>query len=83
MVQIRVMSDDGQAVEDVLQTAHRWLSACPDLVVGDPTRLSHRGGGGRVVFELMLARPGVRVESAERVDQPARDSPARRGPRRA
>lgn len=78
MVQIRVMSDDGQAVEDVLQTAHRWLSACPDLVVGDPTRLSHRGGGGRVVFEVMLVRPAVRVEHAERVDPPAGGPPVRR-----
>lgn len=85
MAQIRIMSDNAAEVEQVLDLLLEYLRDCPDLAAGSPTRLGHRGGGGRVVFELMPARPTtppVRVE-AERVDEPAPSRPrvARRSPR--
>ncbi|MFD9948822.1 hypothetical protein ACFWYW_46775 [Nonomuraea sp. NPDC059023] len=82
MVQFRAMADDGQAVQDVLAAVIPWLRACPDLIISDTRELGHRGGGSRVVFEVLLARPAdapVRA-TAERVTprSPAR-SPGRRG----
>ncbi|SDI55213.1 hypothetical protein SAMN05421505_16810 [Sinosporangium album] len=85
MVQFRAMGDDASDVDEVLDVAHAWLRECPGLVVGPTTRLRHRNGGGRLVFEVMLARPANPPErvQAERIDvQPAR-SPRADGGRRA
>ncbi|GII83643.1 hypothetical protein Ssi03_16330 [Sphaerisporangium siamense] len=84
MPQVRMMGDDAEEVDAVLEVALAWLRSCPDLIVGSPTRLGHRNGGGRVVFELMLARPAApqRVQ-AERVDVPARRRAAGSARRRA
>ncbi len=72
MPQVRLMGDDPDEVDDVLEVALRWLRTCPDLVVGNPTGLHHRSGGRRVVFELMLAAPtGPQRVQAERVDTPS------------
>ncbi|GLX06583.1 hypothetical protein [Microbispora sp. NBRC 16548] len=60
-------------MEHVLAILVPWLRACPDLVVGDPTRLRHRSGGGRIVFEV-IATPGRPYASAERVDPEHHDS---------
>ncbi len=91
MVQIRVMSDDFGSASRVLEVLLPLLEASPDLVVGDTTELSHRGGGRRVVFDLSPTRPGpvgdgptadggtvdweVRVEWA---DRPPRSRPRSR-----
>ncbi|WP_157252189.1 hypothetical protein [Nonomuraea typhae] len=68
MVQFRAMADDAASVEDVLAVVILWLRAHPDLVISDARQLQHRGGGGRVVFEVLLtpsARGPFRV-AAER-----------------
>lgn len=80
MAQVRVMADDVDEVDAILAELLPWLRACPTLAAGSPTRLGHRGGGGRVVFELMLsgsAAGPVRVE-AERTDRPNRSAVGRR-----
>ncbi|MER6365829.1 hypothetical protein [Kitasatospora sp. NPDC001527] len=92
MVQVRVMGDDAARVRDVLAVLLPYLERCPDLVLGDTTELGHRGGGGRVVFDLSLPRsaagsttagspaddpPGSVWVRSERADRAAR--PARQG----
>ncbi|MFF4647479.1 hypothetical protein [Streptomyces sp. NPDC001389] len=68
MVQLRVMTDDRMLGEEVLEVLLPLLRACTALHAGEPTRLSHRGGGLRVVLDVQLAgAPTVRVE---RVDPP-------------
>lgn len=48
----------------------RLMADSDELQVGEPVRLRHRGGGGRVVVDVSAVRPGpIRVE-AERVDDP-------------
>lgn len=83
MVQFRAMDDDADDVARVLAVVLPLLDGCPDLVVSGPRRLRHdRGGGGRVVFEVLLAggqRP--RWVDAERVDEPAPRPTRRRLPR--
>jgi len=78
MLQLRLMGDDPDHVDEVLQILLPLLRSCPDLQVGDETRLRHRGGGGRVVVDVTAAarrtRGRVRV-TAERVDA----QPPRRG----
>ncbi|MEU6285012.1 hypothetical protein [Streptomyces sp. NPDC047028] len=63
MVQLRVMTDDKQRGEDVLAVLLPLLKACTALEAGEPTRLSHRNGGLRVVLDVQLAKaPTVTVE---------------------
>ncbi|WP_086708916.1 hypothetical protein [Streptomyces antimycoticus] len=69
MVQLRVMTDDRGRGEDVLAVLLPLLQACTALQASEPTRLSHRGGGLRVVLDVQLAgAPAVRIE---REDGPA------------
>ncbi|MEU4229522.1 hypothetical protein AB0F17_34940 [Nonomuraea sp. NPDC026600] len=78
MTQFRAMDDNAAEADEVLAIAIPWLRACPDLVVGSTTQLSHRGNGRRVVFEVLLAPDrGPQRAHAERVDQPA-TAPAQR-----
>lgn len=69
MVQLRVMTDDKQLGEDVLAVLLPLLGACTALQAGEPTRLSHRGGGLRVVLDVQLA--GAPTVTVERADAPA------------
>ncbi|MBV9025207.1 MAG: hypothetical protein JO362_15770 [Streptomycetaceae bacterium] len=69
MVQLRVMTDDKELGEQILDVLLPLLKACTALRTSEPTRLSHRGGGLRVVLDVQLAgAPSVRVE---RKDWPA------------
>ncbi|MFD8386546.1 hypothetical protein ACFV2X_49995 [Streptomyces sp. NPDC059679] len=88
MVQLRVMTDDRELGEDVLELLLPLLKACTALRTGEPTRLSHRGGGLRVVLDVQLA--GASTVTVERDDVPrssgtrtrAGGAPARRQRRR-
>ncbi|MEU7095906.1 hypothetical protein [Kitasatospora aureofaciens] len=75
------MGDDSERVRQVLELMLPLLQSCPDLVVGDTTQLSHRTGGGRVVFDVSLSAgattgsstaggPGSVWVRAERTDRP-------------
>ncbi|MFJ4343568.1 hypothetical protein [Streptomyces sp. NPDC088915] len=78
MVQIRVMTDDRERGERVVEILLPLLEACTALQAGEPTRLTHRGGGLRLVLDVQPAEgvTGVRVE---REGAPARPP---RAPRR-
>ena len=70
MLQLRIMGDDPAHVDRVLEVLLRLMADSDELQVGEPVRLRHRGGGGRVVVDVSAVRPGpIRVE-AERVDDP-------------
>ncbi|MFC7933090.1 hypothetical protein [Streptomyces cinereoruber] len=82
------MTDDRDRGEDVLAVLLPLLNACTALQAGEPTRLSHRGGGLRVVLDVQLA--GAPTVTVERDDAPtgtytrSGGPPARRPrPRRA
>ncbi|MCX4554559.1 hypothetical protein [Streptomyces sp. NBC_01500] len=63
MVQLRLMTDEKDRGEDVLAVLLPLLNACTALQASEPTRLSHRGGGLRVVLDVQLAgAPTVTVE---------------------
>ncbi|WP_341485509.1 hypothetical protein WJ438_40640 (plasmid) [Streptomyces sp. GD-15H] len=81
MVQIRVMTDDRERGERVVEILLPLLQACTALQAGEPTRLSHRGGGLRLVLDVQPTEgpAGVRLE---REDTPARP-PRAPGRRRA
>ena len=76
------------AVEDVLDVLLPLLKACTALQASEPTRLSHRGGGLRVVLDVQPA--GASTVRVERVDVSAASgtgatgggAPARRQRRR-
>ncbi|QKZ20574.1 hypothetical protein [Streptomyces chartreusis] len=71
------MTDDRELGEDVLEVLLPLLKACTALQASEPTRLSHRGGGLRVVLDVQLADgPTVRVE---RVNEPAGSRSTARG----
>lgn len=76
MVQVRVMTDDKQIGEDVLAVLLPLLNACTALQASEPTKLSHRGGGLRVVLDVQLA--GAPTVTVERDDVP-RSGRARSG----
>ncbi|ATL88747.1 hypothetical protein [Streptomyces malaysiensis] len=84
MVQLRVMTDDRERGEDVLAVLLPLLQACTALQASEPTRLSHRGGGLRVVLDVQLAgAPAVRIEredgpTASRTRTGRGGAPARR-----
>ncbi|MFE7194460.1 hypothetical protein [Kitasatospora sp. NPDC057541] len=64
------MGDDAARVRDVLAVLLPYLEQCPDLVVGDTTELGHRGGGGRVVFDLSLPRSAAASTAGGSADDP-------------
>ncbi|MFI6910468.1 hypothetical protein ACIBKY_55125 [Nonomuraea sp. NPDC050394] len=89
MPQVRIMGDDPDHVEQVTTLLLVLIDVSPALTAGDPTRLRHRSGGGRIVFDVnttsatgrrtAAARP-ERVR-AERLDNQPATRP-RRTPRR-
>lgn len=86
MAQIRVMTDDRDEGERVLQILEPLLNACTALVVGSRTTLHHRGGGLRVTYEALCA-PGATTIRVDRVDADEdvtveRAGEPERGPRR-
>ncbi|WP_018569640.1 hypothetical protein [Streptomyces sp. PsTaAH-124] len=84
MVQLRVMTDDKQRGEEVLAVLLPLLNACTALQASEPTKLSHRGGGLRVVLDVQLAgAPTVTVERADELTGTRTRSgpPATRRPR--
>ncbi|MFI9845165.1 hypothetical protein ACIHFD_49660 [Nonomuraea sp. NPDC051941] len=83
MVQFRAMDDNADDVADVLAVALPWLQACPDLVLSGTRELGHRGGGGRVVWEVLLAPAARQRAQAERVKADRVDEPAPQPRRRA
>jgi hypothetical protein len=52
MVQIRVMTDDRERGEQVVEILLPLLQACTALHTSEPTRLTHRSGGLRLVLDL-------------------------------
>ncbi|MFE2749636.1 hypothetical protein ACFXKX_35850 [Streptomyces scopuliridis] len=76
------MTDEKDRGEDVLAVLLPLLNACTALQASEPTRLSHRGGGLRVVLDVQLA--GAPTVTVERDDGPtgtrtrSSGSPARR-----
>ncbi|WP_327436496.1 hypothetical protein OG279_37955 (plasmid) [Streptomyces sp. NBC_01201] len=80
MVQIRVMTDDRERGERVVEILLPLLQACTALQAGEPTRLTHRGGGLRLVLDVQPdeAPTSVRVDRADVPARPER-TPRRRG----
>ncbi|MGV9386082.1 hypothetical protein ACWDRB_60475 [Nonomuraea sp. NPDC003707] len=87
MPQVRIMGDDPEHVEQVISLLLALIDSAPSLTAGDPTRLRHRSGGGRIVFDLNATDRRIPADRptrvhAERIDnQPAprpRRAPARR-----
>ncbi|MEU6593272.1 hypothetical protein ABZ923_29285 [Streptomyces sp. NPDC046881] len=74
MVQIRVMTDDRERGERVVDILLPLLQACTALRAGEPTRLSHRGGGLRLVLDVQPTEGPASVR-LDRDDTPARTSP--------
>jgi hypothetical protein len=89
MPQVRVMGDDPEHVCVVVGLLLALIDASPALTAGDPTRLRHRGGGGRVVFDVSATTRRTNTDPlatrvrAERVDDPPAPRPRRTAQRRA
>ncbi|GHE38663.1 hypothetical protein GCM10017673_46350 [Streptosporangium violaceochromogenes] len=84
MVQLRIMHADADRVAEVTAILFPLIASCPGLTMGDPAELGMRGGGSRIVVEVIPApREHPRRVHADRVDD--RQAPARRrtGARRA
>jgi hypothetical protein len=79
MVQIRVMTDDRERGERVAEILLPLLRACTALQAGEPTRLTHRGGGLRLVLDVQPDEGPTSVR-LDREDVPARPprAPVRR-----
>ncbi|MGW7222441.1 hypothetical protein [Streptomyces sp. NPDC054826] len=71
MVQIRVMTDDRERGERVVEILLPLLQACTALQAGEPTRLTHRGGGLRLVLDVQ-PNEGATSVRVDRVDTPVR-----------
>lgn len=71
MVQIRVMTDDRERGERVVEILLPLLQACAALQAGEPTRLTHRGGGLRLVLDVQPDEGATSVR-VDRADAPAR-----------
>ncbi|GGX36461.1 hypothetical protein GCM10010353_59420 [Streptomyces chryseus] len=83
MVQLRLMTDDRSRGEDVLAVLLPLLNACTALQASELTRLTHRGGGLRVVLDVQPAGPPtVRVDREDgpsgRTRTGRAEAPARR-----
>ncbi|MFJ8982685.1 hypothetical protein [Streptomyces sp. NPDC102282] len=82
------MTDDRDRGEDVLAVLLPLLNACTALQASEPTKLSHRGGGLRVVLDVQLAGTSTVTVEREDVPQPSATrtrtggAPARRQRRR-
>ncbi|MCF3177267.1 MULTISPECIES: hypothetical protein [Streptomyces] len=80
MVQIRVMTDDRERGERVVEILLPLLQACTALQAGEPTRLTHRGGGLRLVLDVQPDEgpTSVRVDRADVPARPERTARRRR-----
>jgi hypothetical protein len=67
MPQVRVMGDDGEHVDRVVILLRALIAGTPSLVAGDLTRLPHRGGGGRIVFDVSAAEWPASLGDADEV----------------
>jgi hypothetical protein len=77
MVQIRIMTDDRERGEQVVDVLLPLLQACAALQVGEPTRLHHRGGGLRLVLDVQPDTTAYSVR-VDRADGPSRPPATRR-----
>ncbi|MQS17933.1 hypothetical protein F7Q99_38760 [Streptomyces kaniharaensis] len=64
MPQLRLMTDDRQLGERVLELLLPVLQNAPTLRVSEPTRLTHRSGGLRVVLDVQPNDPNQQEEVA-------------------
>lgn len=58
MAQLRLMTDDRELGERVLELLLPVLQDAETLLVSEPTRLNHRAGGLRVVLDVQPADAG-------------------------
>ncbi|MET8517924.1 hypothetical protein [Streptomyces sp. NPDC005077] len=79
MVQIRVMTDDRERGELMVEILLPLLQACTALQAGERTRLMHRRGGLRLVLDIQPDEGATSVR-VDRADTPA--PPERTGRRR-
>ncbi|MFI6907331.1 hypothetical protein ACIBKY_39155 [Nonomuraea sp. NPDC050394] len=83
MPQVRVMGDDPDHVEQVVALLLALIDASPALTAGDPTRLRHRSGGGRIVFDAnATGRAATSAAQPERVRAQRIDNQPANRPRR-
>ncbi|WP_157249708.1 hypothetical protein [Nonomuraea typhae] len=82
MPQVRVMGDDLHHVEQVVTLLLHLINSAPALTAGDPTRLHHRGGGGRIVFDVNATTRPASAERPEQVRAERIDNQGARPPRR-
>ncbi|MER6508265.1 hypothetical protein ABT158_15700 [Nonomuraea sp. NPDC001636] len=83
MPQVRVMGDDPDHVEQVVSLLLALIGSSPSLTAGDPTRLRHRNGGGRVVFDLNATNRRAPTDRPTRVQSERIDNQAAPRPRHA
>ncbi|MBX9399369.1 hypothetical protein K4749_38930 [Streptomyces sp. TRM72054] len=69
------MTDDRERGERVVEILVPLLQACTALQAGEPTRLTHRGGGLRLVLDVQ-PNEGPTSVRLEREDTPPRTSRA-------
>lgn len=80
MVQIRVMTDDRERGELMVEILLPLLQACTALQAGERTRLLHRRGGLRLVLDIQPdeGATSVRVDRADTPAPPEANRPMRR-----
>ncbi|MEV8635841.1 hypothetical protein AB0395_29715 [Streptosporangium sp. NPDC051023] len=84
MVQVRIMHTDSARVAEVTAILFPLIASCPDLFMGDPAELGMRGGGSRIVVEVVPAAPRTPQQvRAERVDDQRPPAHRRAAVRRA
>ncbi|RBQ17791.1 hypothetical protein DP939_23305 [Spongiactinospora rosea] len=74
------MGDDPDHVEQVLALLLDLIDADPRLNISDPTRLSHRSGGARIVVDISV--PNWRARRGEPIRGHVERSDERPPPRR-
>ncbi|RGD55406.1 hypothetical protein DR950_41830 [Kitasatospora xanthocidica] len=65
MVQLRLMTDDQELGEETLALVLAALRGSPALRVFEPTRLTHRSGGLRVVLDVQPNEANQQQEEVE------------------
>lgn len=87
MVQLRIMHTDPARVAEVTAILFPLIASCPGLIMGDPAELGMRGGGSRIVVEVIpaAAAPASRQRvQADRISpEPEQASTRRISTRRA
>lgn len=64
MVQLRIMHTDPARVAEVTSILLPLIASCPGLIMGDPAELGMRGGGSRIVVEVIPAAAPAPENSA-------------------